>query len=116
MALKIEGHLFTGPRDFETTVVRRNHRPVVYVILSKEGPPWDPVFRVIDAGYSGDEPLVFAEHEKRAEWQRQCPGKPCLYLLEMDAAYGYKDGDRIGIAEAIRTRFAPPHDIISILQ
>jgi hypothetical protein len=116
MALKIDGHLFTGPRDLEGTVVRLNHRPVVFLILSKEGPPWDPVFRLIDVGCSGDEPLVFAKHEKRAEWLRRCAGKPCLYLLEMDDGAGYKDGDRAGIAETIRKRHAPPHDVINILQ
>jgi hypothetical protein len=115
VALKIAGHLFNGPHDIDTTVVRANHRPVVYAVISKEGAPWDPQFRLIDIDCSEAGGLVFSEHAKNQQWRRDCKGTLCLFLLPMDEGGGYKESDRSVIAERIRTLHRAPNDLITIV-
>jgi hypothetical protein len=115
VALKIAGHLFTGPHNIDKTVVRANHLPVVFAIISKEGAPWDPQFRLIDVGYSEAGGLVFAEAAKSAQWRRDCKGTLCLFLLPMDESNGYKESDRSVISEHIRALHTAPNDLIGIV-
>jgi hypothetical protein len=114
MALKIAGYLFTGPYDLDKTVVRRNHLPVIYAVLSKEGPPWDPVFRVIEIGTSGEDGIVFAEDARRNGWTSRAQGQLCLYLMQLEGAEYRGLAARESLARAIRARHVPPNDTIGV--
>jgi hypothetical protein len=114
MALKISGHLFTGPYDLDKTVVRRNHLPVIYAVLSKEGPPWDPMFRVIDVGASGEEGIAFGLDARRDGWKAGAKGQVCLYMMPLETSEYRTLEEREALADALRAQHAPPNDIIGI--
>jgi len=113
MSLKICDYLFYGPFKVAETIVRANHVPVVYAIIAKEGKPWDPVFRLIDVGYSPASGLVFSEHPDHARWGTLSTGTLGVYLL--DVAGDTPDAShRRTIADTIRTRLDPPNGLIQI--
>ncbi len=99
MALKIAGHLFTGPSALATTVVRRNQKLTAYAIVAKVGEAWDPGFQLIAVGKTDETGMIFAEHPQRAAWERVNPGAS-VYLLSAD------DDTAPGeVAERIRARY-----------
>jgi hypothetical protein len=114
MALKIAGHLFTGPMNLDTTVVRANHVPVVYSVLSKEGPAWDPIFRVIEVGASGAQGTDFTRHASRAAWQSKAKGQLCLYTLPLEDARWRDVAAREALAAEIAARYLPPNDLVTV--
>lgn len=114
MGLKISGLLFYGPSPLEQVVVKKNHSPVVFAVVSRSGEPWNPVFRLVDVGYSGADGIVLAEHPDAAKWQAENDGVLQIYLLDLKR----KDGDPATRAQEIiaefRQRFEPPKGIISL--
>lgn len=70
MSLTISGTLFTGPFKLDKTMIRANQHPCVYVVVSKEGSSWDPQFRLIHVGESGDAGIDFSADPRSAEWLR----------------------------------------------
>ena len=114
MALKILDHLFTGPFALEETRLRKNHDPVVYAIVCKAGEPWNPTFRLLDVGESGDQDLDFARHARRDDWERQSDGEVSVYFLTFPRREGHSEADRQGIATAIGEALDPPNGMISI--
>jgi hypothetical protein len=82
MSIKINGYLFTGPFPLATTSRRANQPESVFAIVQKAGSAWDPVFRLLDLGRTGNKGVVFAEHPRADGW-RGSEGVPAsIYLLD----------------------------------
>ncbi len=116
MSLKIAGRLFAGPFPVEKTVVRKNHQPAVYAVISREGKPWNPVFRLLEVGETGEDGIVFAEHAARPQWEEQAKagqGAVGIYLYDM-ARSQCDAAARQAQVEEIRARYTPPTGIIPI--
>src|SRR2546423_236425 len=101
MALKLAGHLFTGPFPLETTEVRSNQAPVVYAIIAKGGEPWAPTFRVIEVGLSGDAGMRFASLPQFASWKAEWGAQIGVYLFYAPRSE-YSLDDRRTMAQALR--------------
>lgn len=84
MSLKLSNHLFTGPFDVLSHVVRKNHRLQLFAIVLKSGEPWAPSFDVIETGVANNSPLSDPEDVQRKAWSESCGGENCLYLLSPD--------------------------------
>ncbi len=114
MGLKISGLLFYGPTPLEQVVVKKNHSPVVYAVVSRAGEAWNPIFRLLDVGYSGAEGLTLSQHPDVPKWQAENDGVLQIYLLDLKR----KDGDPASRAQEIiadfRVRFDPPRGTISL--
>jgi hypothetical protein len=114
MALKIAGHLFTGPLKLTETRIRANQIPVVYAIICKFGQPWDPRFRLIDVGESGGQNLDFSTHARLSEWETASDGELSVYFLYMSTKDGYSAEDRQRIADQLRQQYDPPKGVMSV--
>ena len=113
MALKLGGHLFTGPFSIETTQVRANQPPVVFAIIAKEGEAWSPAFRVIDIGFSEDQGLHFAEHPRRAKWGEAAGGETGLGIYLFYAPKSdYSLADRQRLAAELTQKYDPPRGLV----
>lgn len=114
MGLKISGLLFYGPAPLEQVVVKKNHSPVVFAIVSRTGEPWNPIFRLLAVGFSGLDGLILADHPDVATWQAENDGVLQVYLLDLKR----KDGDPATRAQQIiadfREQFDPPRGFISL--
>lgn len=108
MALKLAGHLFTGPFPIDTTEVRSNQSPVVYAIIAKAGDPWSPTFRVVDVGFSDASGVRFADLPNRASWSAQNGAQLGVYLYYAPRSE-YSDEQRRALAENLRQRYDPPN-------
>ncbi len=108
MALKLAGHLFTGPFPIDTTEVRSNHAPVVYAIIARGGEPWAPTFRVVDIGFSEDAGLRFIELRNRASWSVPDSARLGVYLFYAPRS-GYSLQQRREMAESLRQKYDPPN-------
>jgi hypothetical protein len=108
MALKLAGHLFTGPFPIDTTEVRSNQAPVVYAIIAKGGEPWAPTFRVVDIGFSDDSGVRFAEMPNRTSWSAQDGAQPGVYLFYAPRSE-YSLEQRRAMAESLRQKYDPPN-------
>jgi hypothetical protein len=108
MALKLAGHLFTGPFPVETTEIRSNQAPVVYAVIAKEGEPWAPTFRVIDIGYSADDGVRFGELPDHARWMAQGGAQVGVYLFYVPRSE-YSVEQRRAMAESLRQAYDPPN-------
>ncbi len=113
MALKLGGHLFTGPFPIETTHVRGNQPPVVFAIIAKEGEAWSPSFRVVDIGYSDDAGLRFADHPRRAEWAAAggVEAKISVFLFYAPKS-AYSSADRERLAAELTEKYDPPRGLV----
>lgn len=113
MALKLAGHLFTGPFPIETTQVRSNQPPVVFAIIAKEGEAWAPSFRVIDIGFSEDVGLRFADHPNHAQWTEAAgaTGQIGVYLFYAPKSE-YALADRQRLASELALRYDPPRGLV----
>jgi len=114
MGLKISGRLFYGPSPIDKVVIKSNHPPAVFAIVSRTGEPWNPQFRLIDVGFSGTDGMVLADHARRAEWAAENDGVLQVYLLDLKR----HEGDPAARAQAIiaeyRERYDPPKGFISL--
>ena len=114
MGLKILGRLFYGPASVDKVVIRNNHAPAVFAVVSRTGEPWNPLFRLIDVGFSGTEGIVLADHPRRAGWEAENDGVLQVYLLDLKR----HDGDPTTRAQAIikecREHYQPPKGFISL--
>lgn len=110
MALKIAGHLFTGPFPVAETVVRPNHDPAVWAVVAKEGQPWDPAFRLLALGSTGEGGLVFRDHPDAANWE-SAGTTVGVYLLSMPRKE-HSAIDQEGVRRAIEARYPPPNAMI----
>jgi hypothetical protein len=113
MALKLDGHLFTGPFPIETTQVRANQAPVVFAVIAKEGEAFAPSFRVIDIGFSEDQGLRFADHPRRGAWAEAAGGEAKLgiYLFYAPKSeYGLVDRQRL--AAELTQKYDPPRGLV----
>jgi hypothetical protein len=108
MALKLSGHLFTGPFPIETTEIRSNQAPVVYAIIAKGGEPWAPTFRVIDIGFSEDAGVRFSDLPERARWREQGGGQLGVYLFYAPRSE-YSLEQRRSMAQRLRQAHDPPN-------
>jgi hypothetical protein len=111
MSLKLAGQLFTGPFPIDATIIRANQQPVVFAVITKGGPEWAPIFRVIDVGYSEDSGLDFSDHPQKPRWIAASDGVLDLYFLNMPKSL-FSVADRQRIAEEIRRRYDPPHGLV----
>lgn len=113
MSLKIAGQLFTGPFKLDETEIRVNQAPVVFAVISKEGQPWAPSFRLVDVGASSDAGVRFAEHPRHADWRAQAAGGAVsIYLLAMPRSQ-HSLADRERVVDEIRKVYNPPHGLVS---
>jgi len=108
MALKLSGHLFTGPFPIDTTEVRSNQAPVVYAIIAKGGEPWAPSFRVIDIGFSEDRGVRFADLPNRAAWIAEGGAQVAVYLFYAPKSE-YSLEERRAMAEQLQRTHDPPN-------
>jgi len=116
VSLKIAGRLFAGPFPLEKTVVRKNHDPAVFAIISREGKPWNPLFHILEVGETGPDGVTFEEHPASAQWRDMAAaaaGTVGVYLLSMARAE-HGDDTRRQLAEDIRTRYSPPTGYVPI--
>jgi hypothetical protein len=111
MALKLAGHLFTGPFAIDTTEVRANQVPVVYAIIAKGGQSWAPVFRVVDVGAGADDGIRFTDHPRRREWAGEAAESVGVYLFYAPRSE-YSQEDRMRIAEELRQKYDPPRGTV----
>lgn len=114
MGLKIANYLFTGPFPLEKAVVRRNHEPAVFAIISKEGEPWNPMFRVLELGETGDDGVVFRDHAAHDHWLETSAGRAAVYLYTMPRRDGLVAADRLKVIENIKATCAPPDGVVSL--
>ena len=114
MGLKISGRLFYGPSTVDKVVIKRNHAPAVFAIVSRTGDPWNPMFRLIDVGFSGTEGIVLADHPRRAEWEAENDGVLPVYLLDLKRHEGDPAERAQEIIEEYRQRYQPPKGFISL--
>ncbi len=114
MSLKIRDYLLTGPFEPEKSSVRANQDPVVYVVVEKHGQPWDPKFRFIAAGDSGDTGLRFADHPELAAWRSGATAPISLYFHACSRAAGVTDKDRARIVAEINAAMREASNQISI--
>ena len=114
MSLKIRNYLLTGPFDIDDTIVRPNQDPSVYAIVSKGGEPWNPTFKVLEVGDTGETGTKFPEHPNRLAWTQAADGKMGLYLLAFPRRDGHTAADRMAAAEAIRDVLKATGGVISI--
>jgi hypothetical protein len=116
MGLKISGRLFYGPSPVDQVVVKRNHSPAVFAIVSRSGESWNPTFRLLDVGYSGTEGMVLSENPNVKQWELDNDGELQVYLIDLKR----KDGDPAERAQAIideyRERYHPPKGFISLAE
>lgn len=116
MGLKISGRLFYGPLAIDQVIVKKNHSPVVFAVVSRTGDPWNPNFRLLDIGYSGSDGMVLAEHEKVSQWDAENDGTLQVYILDLRP----RDGDPTARANAIidecRKKYRPPKGVISLAE
>jgi hypothetical protein len=114
MGLKISGRLFYGPSPIDKVVIKKNHTPALFAIVSRTGDPWNPMFRLIDIGFSGTEGMVLADHPRRSEWEVENDGVLQVYLLDLKR----HEGDPVARAQAImaeyREHYQPPKGFISL--
>jgi hypothetical protein len=110
MSLKIGQTLFTGPFALADTVLRANHPRAVYAVLVKEGPGWDPCFRLIEIGVSPPEGVDFPNHPHRPAWDKASDGKAVVYLHSLEDAS--QDLERI--AEDIQRQYGSSGGIVTL--
>jgi hypothetical protein len=111
MSLTISGALFTGPFAIGKTAVRRNQHPCVYAVVSKGGQLWDPEFRLIASGETGDEGHDFSADSRAVVW-RQAGPDVSLYLLTVPREEDPAGTRRRDLARQIADDHAPPRDLI----
>ena len=109
MSLKLGGYLFTGPFPIETTEIRANQVPVVFVIVAKGGKPWAPEFRVIDIDASPDPGIRLIDHPRREHWITESSDKIGAYLFNTPRSQ-YTTVDRERMAQELRSYYQPPND------
>jgi hypothetical protein len=114
MGLKISGRLFYGPSPIEKVVIKRNHPPAVFAIVSRTGDPWNPLFRLIDVGFTGSEGMVLADHPRRSEWEAQNDGVLQVYLLDLKRHEGDPATRAQAIIDEYGERYRPPKGFISL--
>lgn len=116
MGLKISGRLFYGPLSFDQVIVKKNHSPVVFAVVSRTGDPWNPNFRLLDIGYSGSDGMVLSQHANVGRWQAENDGVLQIYLLDLKR----QDGDPAERAAALiaeyRAKYQPPKGSISLAE
>jgi hypothetical protein len=114
MGLKISGRLFYGPSPIDKVVIKKNHAPAVFAIVSRTGDPWNPLFRLIDVGFSGTEGIVLADHPRRSQWEAENDGVLQVYLLDLKRHEGDPTARAQAIIEEYRQRYEPPNGFISL--
>jgi hypothetical protein len=114
MGLKISGRLFYGPSAIDKVVIKKNHAPAVFAIVSRTGDPWNPLFRLIDVGFSGTDGMVLAEHPLRAAWEAENDGVLQVYLLDLKRHEGDPAARAQAIIEEYRQHYQPPRGFISL--
>ena len=88
MSLKLGGYLFYGPFAVDKVSIRKNQKPVLVALVSREGEPWNPIQRLITTLFSGEEGFTLAQHPDAAQWVDQCKGgelQAFLYDLEPES-------------------------------
>src|SRR5262249_27233952 len=114
MGLKISGRLFYGPSPIDKVVIKKNHPPALFAIVSRTGDPWNPTFRLIDIGFSGAEGMVLADHPRRSQWEAENDGALQVYLLDLKRHEGDPAERAHAIIEEFRQRFDSPRGFISL--
>jgi len=114
MGLKISGRLFYGPSPIEKVIIRHNHPPAVFAIVSRTGDPWNPQFRLIDMGFTGDQGMVLADHPHRPAWERENDGILQVYLLDLKRHEGDPATRAQHIIDECHELYRPPKGIISL--
>ena len=116
MGLKISGRLFYGPSSIDNVVVKKNHSPVVFAIISRTGDPWNPSFRLLDVDYSGTEGMALSQHPRASRWQAENDGELQVYLLDLKRHDGDPATRAQTIIEESRARYQPPKGFISLAE
>lgn len=114
MSLKIASALFAGPYEPDKTKVRVNQAACVYVVISREGKPYNPTFRVIDVADSSRAAIDFATHPGRTYWDAEAAGEVGIYLFRPDASEPEASAIREQLVAAIRERYRPPLGLVPI--
>lgn len=111
MSLTISSVLFTGPFEIAKTMIRSNQDPCVYAVVSKGGQPWDPEYRLIACGETGDHGHDFSADPRTAVW-KQIKAEVALYLCRFP-----RDDDPVGdrrreLVRQISGDHVPPSNLI----
>lgn len=114
MGLTIGNHLFYGPFQVEKVVIRKNHHPAVFAVVSRAGEPWNPTFRLLDVGYSGPAGMIAAEHPLLSEWLEANDGALQIYLYDLDPKGGQAAERAAVVIDELIGRYQPPRGVISI--
>jgi len=101
LAIKIQGYLFTGPFDIGTTKIRENQKPVVYLVVDKHGEAWDPNYKVLAAGDTAGEAVVFADIPDAGAWQQRAVGSVSLYFYTSEQPGEAAAADRAAVLSKI---------------
>lgn len=114
MSLKLSGLLFSGPFDPADTIVRSNKPACVFAVISREGKPYDPRFRVIDIGDTAGQTVAFRDNPRLDRWRQESTGELGLYFYRPDAKEPQATRLRqIAINELIAF-YAPPNGIVAM--
>ncbi len=114
MGLTIGKHLFYGPFQVEKVIIRKNHHPAVFAVVSRSGEPWSPTFRLLDVGYSGPTGMIAAEHPLLSTWLEANDGVLQIYLYDLDQKGGHADERAAVIVDELIGCYQPPRGMISI--
>lgn len=114
MSLKLQNFLFSGPYDPARTIVRKNKAACVFAVISREGKPYNPDFRVIDIGDTRGDTVAFAEHPDLSAWQAEAGGELGLYFFRPDAGEPEASAIRSHVVAVLRGIYTPPTGIIAI--
>ena len=112
MSLKIGCYLFTGPFSIEKAVVRKNKAAAVFAIVSRSGNSWDPCFRALDFGESGESGMTFSTHPDRTKWEAKNDGELGIYLLNENELDVSGEKNRKLIVKDLSKHFLQPDTFI----
>jgi len=113
MGLKIASRLFSGPYSMQTFKRRANQSQVLFAVVSKSGPSWDPDHHLIDIGTHDDEGVNFAAVAEVADWESINGGTLLLFVDFFDNRRTTRT-ERDAFVEEIRSAYKIPGAYIRI--
>lgn len=114
MSLKLLDLLFTGPFDPVQTVVKQNKAACVFAVISREGKPYNPSFRVIDIGDTAGEMVTFGDHPDLERWRAEGQGELGIYLYRPDVREPEASTVRARAVLALQQAYTPPTGTVAI--
>ncbi len=114
MSLKLLQLLFTGPFDPGEAIVRSNKAACVFAVISREGKPYNPRFRVIDIGDTGGETVAFRDHPKLQDWRHESTGELGIYFYRPETREPQASEQRAQVVDELTAFYTPPKGVVAI--